>query len=326
MRALATLALLVAVVPATARAADDDRFAFVALGDTSYSAPADYPLYQQLIATVNAAKPAFSIHVGDTKGRGDCGRETQERQRDFFDTYEAPVVYTPGNNEWAECWRPNRNNGDPVAILKMMREVFWSKPESRGKTKMPLVRQADADPAFAEFAENARWRHGHVTFATLNEAGEHNNQELRVEAYWKEFVRREQADLAWVKATFAAAKAAGDKAVVFAFHPDPFVEDLRYENGPYGPLFEAITAEADAFPGQVLIVHGHHHQFTVDRPITELDTDKPTTVHPNLTRLEVFGWPDMKAVRVTVDTTKPWVFGFEPLYAADSVSHNPLSH
>jgi hypothetical protein len=28
----------------------------------------------------------------------------------------------------------------------------------------------------------------------------------------------------------------------------------------------------------------------------------------------------MKAVRVTVDTTKRWVFGFEPVYAAESTS------
>jgi hypothetical protein len=31
----------------------------------------------------------------------------------------------------------------------------------------------------------------------------------------------------------------------------------------------------------------------------------------------------MKAVRVTVDISTPWVFGFEPLYAEDSVSPHP---
>ena len=59
---------------------------------------------------------------------------------------------------------------------------------------------------------------------------------------------------------------------------------------------------------------------------TELDFDKPGVNHPNVTRLQTYGWPDMKAVRVSVDTSKPWVFGFEPLYAADeSVSTHPLS-
>jgi hypothetical protein len=40
----------------------------------------------------------------------------------------------------------------------------------------------------------------------------------------------------------------------------------------------------------------------------------------NLTRLQVYGWPEMKAVRVSVDTSKPWVFGFEPLYSDSNLS------
>ena len=148
--------------------------------------------------------------------------------------------------------------------------------------------------------------------------GTYNNQELRVEKYWREFVRREGANVAWVKAAFAAAKSAGHRAVVLAFHSNPFDEKLRYEGGPFEPVLQAITAEADAFTGgQVLIVHGHYHEFTIDRPLSKLDLDTPAVSHANVTRLQVYGWPDMKAVRVTVDTAKPWVFGFEPLYAPE---------
>jgi hypothetical protein len=302
-----------------------EPFSFVALGDTTYAAPYDYPLYEKLIAEINAASPAFSMHVGDTKGYGDCGRAFQESQRAFFDRYDAPVVYTPGNNEWADCWKANRGGADPVEILKIMRDVFWSKPESLGRVKLPLVRQGDADPAFAEFTENARWRHGGATFATLDMVGTYNNQELRVESSWKEFVRREQSNLAWVKATFAAARESGDRAVVLAFHTNPFDEKLRYENGPFEAVVQAILAEADAFDGQVLIVQGHYHELTIDRPASKLDLDKPGVSHPNLLRLQVYGWPDMKAVQVHVDTSKRWVFGFEPLYAAESVStHSAL--
>jgi hypothetical protein len=291
-------------------------FSFVALGDTTYTIPEDNPLYEKLIGAINEARPAFSIHVGDTKGYGDCGRDFQESQRRFFDSYAAPVVYTPGNNEWADCWKPNRGGADPNAILALMRTVFWAKAESLGRERMPLVRQADADRGFGEFVENARWRHQGATFATLNLAGTHNNQELRVEASWKEFVRREQANLAWVKATFAAAREAGDRAVVLAFHSNPFDEKLRYDNGPFEAVLRAILAEADAFTGQVLVVQGHYHEFIIDRPVSELDLDKPGVSHANVQRLQVYGWPDMKAVRVSVDTSKPWVFGFEPLYAA----------
>ena len=123
-------------------------------------------------------------------------------------------------------------SADPTEILALMREVFWSKPESLGRVRLPLVRESDEMPAFAEFAENARWTYGGATFATLNLAGTHNNQELRVEKYWREFVRREQANLAWVKATFAAARRAGQRAVVLAFHSNPFDKALRYDGGP----------------------------------------------------------------------------------------------
>jgi len=322
LAAAVSAVLMAASAVSPARAAEP--FTFVALGDTTYAPPYDDPLYANLIATVNAAHPAFSIHIGDTKGHGDCGRAFQEKERGLFDTYEEPVVYTPGNNEWAECWRANRGGADPVEILKTMRSVFWAKPESLGATTMPLVRLPDVDPAFPEYQELARWRHGGVTFATLNLAGTHNNQELRVESSWKEFVRREQANLAWVKRTFAEAHAQGDRAVVFAFHTNPFDPAIRYENGPSEPVLQAILDGADAFDGQVLVVHGHDHQFTVDRPASELDIAKPGVSHPNLLRLEVYGWPDMKAVQVHVDVSKPWVFGFEPLYAADgSISTHP---
>jgi hypothetical protein len=318
MRPALLLAALFATPAATAQ-----PFSFVVLGDTTYAVPADNALYLRLIDAINAERPAFSIHVGDTKGYGDCGRDFQESQREFFDRFSAAVFYTPGNNEWADCWKSNRGGADPTEILTLMREVFWSRPESLGRTRLPLVREADAIQEFADFAENARWTFGDVTFATLNLAGTHNNQELRVEKYWREFVRREEANLAWVRESFAAARQAGHRAIVLAFHSNPFDEALRYEGGPFEAIVDAIAGEADAFHGQVLVVHGHYHEFTVDRPLTELDLDGPAVSHPNLTRLQVYGWPDMKAMRVSVDTSKPWVFGFEPVYAAGvSVSPN----
>src|SRR6185295_2267239 len=118
------LATLLGFLAAAAVPVAAEPFSFVVVGDTTYSPPADYPLYEKLIAAINGVSPAFSIHIGDTKGRGDCGRAFQESQRPFFDHYAAPVVYTPGNNEWAECWRANRGSADPVKILAIMREVF----------------------------------------------------------------------------------------------------------------------------------------------------------------------------------------------------------
>ena len=88
---LAIVCMTAAIFSSTVAATE--QFSFVALGDTAYAIPDDYPLYTSLINTINASSPAFSIHVGDTKGRGDCGDDFQLRQKDFFNSFNAPVVY-----------------------------------------------------------------------------------------------------------------------------------------------------------------------------------------------------------------------------------------
>ena len=55
------LASLVIACPALA-----NPFHFVAVGDTAYNLPDDYPVYRALIQTINSTNPAFTIHVGDT--------------------------------------------------------------------------------------------------------------------------------------------------------------------------------------------------------------------------------------------------------------------
>jgi len=76
-------------------------------------------------------------------------------------------------------------------------------------------------------------------------------------------------------------------------------------------------ASARASEPFTFVAQGHYHELTIDRPVSKLDFEKPGVSHPNVLRLQVYGWPDMKAVQVHVDVSKPWVFGFEPLYAAD---------
>lgn len=313
------LLLAAMIACGSAAAGAGEPFSFVVLGDTTYHIEGDRPLYERLIGVINRSDARFSIHLGDTKGYGDCGRPFQDSQRAYVDTFEQAVFYTPGNNEFLDCWKENRGGHNPADIIAMMRTVFWAEPRSMGRRPMSLQRQRDVMPDFAEFAENARWSYGGVTFATFGMGGS-NNQDTREERIWREFARRDAANVAWMRATFAAARAAGHRAAVIAFHASPWDEERRYPGGPFEEVVRALVAEADAFEGQVLVVQGDAHEFTVDRPVTELDLDTPGVRHPNILRLQPYGWPDMKAVRVTVDVSKPWVFGFESLYDPDSVS------
>ncbi len=294
-------------------------FSFVALGDTAYTVPDDYPLYRKLIATINESDAAFSIHIGDTKGAGDCGDEFQLSQKEFFNTYRVPVMYAFGNNEWADCWKDNRGNHDPVVVLNSMRRIFYPEARSLGKNPIPLVRQSDEDE-FPDYSENVRWERGGVSFITVNVVGEHNNQFLRDEKLWREFVDREKANVAWIKGVFESVKLTGHKAVVIAMHSDIFVQETDLNGGPFAPIKIAIAEGAKSFDGEVLVVHGHQHTFIIDRPLREWDDANRNSELENVTRLQVYGWPDMRAVRVSVDTSTPWVFGFEPLYANPSLS------
>ncbi len=300
-------------------AACADSFKFVVLGDTTYEIPADEPLYQALIGTINQSSPAFSIHIGDTKGWGDCGNEFQLSQKAFFDSYEQPVFYAPGNNEWADCWRDNRGNHDPEVVMDSMRRIFFGKPQSLGQTSMPMLRQSDTDKS-SKYGENARWHHGGVTFTTVNVIGASNNQLLRDEALWREFVAREKANVAWIEAAFAAAREQKDKAIVIAMHSNIFDPAYALPGGPFEAIANVIANNAPSFLGQVLVAHGHQHSFIVDRPLYEWQDEPKGSKLGNVTRLQVHGWPEHKAVTVTVDTDTPWVFGFEPIYAEGNMS------
>ncbi|MFN5426368.1 MAG: hypothetical protein ACK5A2_13400, partial [Bacteroidota bacterium] len=82
-----------------------ERFSFAALGDMPYR-ESHFPHFERLIARINAAAPAFTVHVGDFKnGVSFCDDDVYRRMRGLFDRFEAPLIYTPGDNEWTDCHR-----------------------------------------------------------------------------------------------------------------------------------------------------------------------------------------------------------------------------
>jgi hypothetical protein len=78
LRAFAA-ALLLAAASGTAVAAE--RFSFAALGDMPYR-ETHFPHFERLIARINAAAPAFTVHVGDFKnGVSFCDDDVYRRRR-----------------------------------------------------------------------------------------------------------------------------------------------------------------------------------------------------------------------------------------------------
>lgn len=338
-------------------AAQAERFEFVAIGDTAYNPSVDYPVYEALIARINKAKPAFTIHVGDTWGALPCTEAQHRSILDWFAKYDHPVVYTPGDNEWADCRKPdvleaysryvdkkatpadlallmplrgldagmtNAGYDDPIGSLALIRKVFFGKAQSVGGRTMPLVRQPDVSSAFKDTAENARWEKGGVVFATVSVPGSGNGFMIQDQARATEAVARNRANVDWLKSTFAEAKAKDAKAVVIALQASLFVDgeggefsgkELRGgSEGPFYFIALAIRDLSERFGKPVLVVNGDFHDFVVDRPFMVSQGEVKPPRYANITRLQVYGAPELKAVKVGVDTDTPWVFSFEPLY------------
>ena len=291
-------------------AAQAQPFSFVALGDLPYGDEAQaYPPYRALISRINKMQPPFSIHVGDVKsGSTLCSDQEFEAQLGHFKRFDAAVVYTPGDNEWTDCHRVNNGAYDPLERLQTLRQRFFTPGQSLGKTPLTLQNQSTLAPVYGLYVENQRWLYQQVLFVTLHIVGSNNNFEVRDPSAVAEFFERDNANVAWIRDAFALAKQSSAKALVFAMQADVFESKSNWEDFPghsgfrnsIGNTLLPLAAES-AVP--VLLIHGDSHVFRFDQPFTW--DKKPVK---NLTRLEVPGASDVRAVHVTVDVRERMPF------------------
>jgi hypothetical protein len=309
MSRIAALVALLAALPARA-----EPFSFVALGDAPYNGERDYPVYRNLIKTINTAAPAFSIFIGDIWGIGECHDRSLQRIDAFFRLYEQPLIYTPGDNEWVDCGRRLSGAFAPAQRLQKLRSVFFKDGFSLGRSRMPLVRQS-AVSKYKAYVENARWEKSDVLFVTLHIPGSSNGYRYDDPSSMTEASQRTAANIAWLRDSFRIARERDMKAVVLAYHAEMFGPAApTAAPGPYTALLREIRLASDRFARPVLLVHGDAHQYKIDRPLMELQGESSTSLHANITRLQVFGSPEIKAVKIGVDIDTPWVFSFSPLH------------
>ncbi len=314
--------LLAALLPKAGGAAP---VSFVAFGDMPYcddrdpeGCRAELVRLEALIDEINAARPAFSVFLGDTKAAAERCTDAVvlDRTAAWFGRVEGPLVYTPGDNEWTDCWRDRAGRFDPLERLGRLRERFFAEPRSLGGAPMPLSRQADADAEHRLYAENARWERGGVLFATVHVPGSDNNRPHEGDGgatppgAAAEYPARNRANLAWIAETFAQAGREGHRAVVFALQADLYHRDRCGRGAAEGHLDtrEALAEGARRFGRPVLLLHGDKHFHLEDRPVPEA---------PNLTRLMVPGERDLRAVLVAVDPAAAGPFRFALIGKAD---------
>lgn len=309
--------------------AQAETFRFGLWGDMPYAKAGDAPKIPALIDSINATQIDFSLYDGDIKdGSSKCSDDVYADAMAMFNKFKKPVVYIPGDNEWTDCHRLNNGGYDNLERLAYIRQTMFRTNRSYGQQSLTLEQQGKPGE---RFAENTRFLHKGIVFVGLNIPGSNNNKVVdekdcnnksarsaaQCEADNMEYAERDAANIAWLEASFARAKAAKAKGLVVAFQADPGFDLPETEDrdesqearfSGYRKFMEKLVAETEAFPGQVLLVHGDTHFFKLDKPLYS-----PIRLLPNFTRLQTFGSPSIHWVEVSVNTRTQEVFTVRPV-------------
>ncbi len=289
---------------------------------TSFALIGDLPYWRFELTNVPALlgemaeQCAFGIHVGDLKGGSEpCSDELLESRLALFGQSRIPLVYTPGDNEWTDCWRPAAGDHDPAERLAwlrrrvFLREAPWLGPPGRAIWRQlatpaaePLLSKGPVRQSEVEGGppENLMWTAGGVLFITLNLPGSDNGRRSPLDD--ADRLERDAHNRRWLDQARQRAERANLPAIALAIHANPGfgrgIDPSRILGDDGYATFRHDLAQLNArFGGHVLVMHGDTHRFRVDR------------ILPRLTRVECFGSPFTGSwVRIEVTPQRPMPF------------------
>jgi hypothetical protein len=286
-------------------------FSFAVLGDAPYDRWEEIQ-YRLVLESLNSHDLTWIIHVGDIFWHP-CTDEHYAKVLERFNSLRHPVIYTPGDNEWTDCWERQSGSFKPQERLERIRKVFFANPTSSlGQNSLRLTSQHGREP-FPEFVENSRWVHYGIVLATVHLVGSKNGMKPFMGQTTSDddaARRRTEAAAAWLRETFTEARSLNASAVVISFHASPDFEDFPDDRDrqPFEPFLTVLEEEAERFVRPVLIAHGDDHRYIVDHPLLRSGTNRRLE---NVTRLEVPGSPQVGWVRVVVTPGEENPFAFE---------------
>jgi hypothetical protein len=273
--------------------------------------PAQMLATPAFIDSINAdPKVDLVVHVGDIhSGSQYCTQAYDQAVFDLWTAYKDPLVYTPGDNEWADCHKAAEGGGtynggtlqidyvrdsggnlvdyaggDPIANLGLIRSIFFPNPGHTlgGRDKQVVSQAQDFDPAHpsdASYVENVIWEQSKVLFVTINLPGGSNNDNdvwygapTKSPAQVQEIAERTGADLRWLDAAFAQAQADDVQAVVIVAQADMWDPEkgAAHQVG-YEPIVAKVASHTTAFGRPVLMFNGDSHVYRSDNPLSSSD-------------------------------------------------------
>ncbi len=326
----------------------DITYAIGAWGDLPYSDLQAQVGVPNLIADMNRQDLAFTVHDGDLKAGAStpgsvtpttCSDELYAQALAYFRALRAPVVFTPGDNDWTDCDRPSNGGFSSLERLDHERAVFFSTPYTLGQRR--IRQRVQTDPlclgvtGVVPCVENRRWTLRDVTYVTLNIQGSCNNlcDTLPDPAEW---AARNEANIAWMQRAFDEAHARRSAAimVISQANPgwdlsDPTRVPLRNpqtlgqtDGQPDGfqDFLLALREEVIAFRKPVAYLHGDSHYFRIDKPFL----DAAGRRLENFTRVETAGNSaatgnnDVQWLKILVNPRSREVFAYQPQIVPDN--------
>jgi Calcineurin-like phosphoesterase len=287
LTAVAAAAFLTAGAAATAPAyAAEERgpgqqaFSFGVIGDIPYG-DAEIAKFPSRIQDINSDRELdFVAHVGDIKnGSSVCSDEYFQHIRSEFDTFQHPLIYTPGDNEWVDCHRTNNGAYNPLERLEALREVFFPTPGKTLGETMPVKTQEELG-----LPENVSFTHNRVAFSVVNVQGSNNSllpwsgigETAPTPEQKAEVDHRTAAAQQQLRDTFSEAVRRNDRAVVILTQADMFDPSLLAAAtanpdavSGFRDIVATIIEETNRFDGPVYLINGDSHVFAENQPLAE---------------------------------------------------------
>ena len=357
-RNLLRAALIAAGCIATAHAFADDhdggRYESESRKPVTIAVFGDWPYNQNLLdnaalltGSINKSKDvSLVLHVGDIhSGSMACTSagilppiptsNPGWNQKVYYQLqqFNAPVVYTPGDNEWSDCHKSKeQKSGDPLKELAAVRSLFFAKAGlTLGRHERKVATQAKhfdpAYPADAQFVENVMWQDSDVVFVTVNMPGSNNdtlpwtNGFGNAAAQANEVTERTAADIRWLRAAFDRADREDAKAVVIAQQANMWDPEALATGGDglsaYKEYVQELADLSTRFGRPVLLLNGDSHVYGSDRPLAD-PTSATGLIHgtqavPNLVRVTVQGSTTAPGewLKLTIDPRTKDVFSWK---------------
>ena len=284
---------------------------FAVYGDAPYGTSAtdtaQVAATPAFVQAVNAdAAVSLVVHVGDIhSGKSYCTVSYDTTVYNLWTAYTKPLVYTPGDNEWADCHKKKEgggaynavtgqidyvldalNNpvdyalGNPVANLDLVRSLFFSNPGHTLGADKKVVSQRNAydraHPEDASYVENVYFMQNDVLVVTLNVPGGSNNDQdiwygapTMTAEQAAEAPARTAATIRWLNKAFKVAKSEGAKAVMIVAQADMWDLDGNTADHltGYEPIIASIASNTTAFAKPVIMFNGDSHVYRSDNPL-----------------------------------------------------------